>query len=129
VDANSSHLPSSDGDRPIVTIDRGVPNRILQVEPNAIVRASAEARTPDSQGVPVTRSMVKRVWNAPASDGFAKGSDEDRFTYALVAEIPGIAVDKGVRGIRIADWDLAMTPYQKPRRTCAWLFGRGPPAF
>jgi hypothetical protein len=32
-----------------------------------------------------------------------------------VAEIAGVAVDEGRRGLRIADWDLAMTPYQEEK--------------
>ena len=35
------------------------------------------------------------------------------FAYALVAEIPGVAVDNDRHGLHIADWDLAMTPYQE----------------
>lgn len=100
--------------RTIATIDRGVANRILEVRPNAIVQASEGARTPDSQGAQVTRRMVERVWHALASDGQASRiRDVLFFTYALVAEIPGVAVDNDRRGLHIDDWDLAMTPYQQ----------------
>ena len=50
--------------RTIATIDRRVANRILEVRPDEIVRASDEARTPDGQGAAVTRLMVERVWDA-----------------------------------------------------------------
>jgi len=99
--------------RSIATIDSGVANRILEVRPNAIVRASDEARTPDGQGASVTRLMVERVWHALSSDGRASRiANVYFFTYALVAEIPGVVVDGDRQGLRIADWDLAMTPYQ-----------------
>lgn len=100
--------------RTIATIDRGIPNRILRVNPNAIVRASGEARTPDGQGAQVTRAMVERVWQALASGGQAGHIPGMLFfAYALVAEIPGVAVDSDRRGLHVADWDLAMTPYQE----------------
>ena len=100
--------------RTIATIDRGVANRILDVRPNAIVRASDEARTPDGQGAPVTRLMVERVWHDLASGGHASHIPGMLyFAYALVAEIPGVAVDNDRHGLHIADWDLAMTPYQQ----------------
>jgi Protein NO VEIN, C-terminal/EVE domain len=102
--------------RTIATIDRRVANRILDVRPNTIVRASDGARTPDSQGAQVTRRMVERVWHALASDGHASRiRDVLFFTYALVTEIPGVAVDNDLRGLHIDDWDLAMTPYQEER--------------
>ena len=119
--------------RTIATINKGVANRILEVRPNAIVRASAEARTPDGQGALVTRSMIERVWHPLASGGHASGSGEDRFTYALVAEIPGVVVDNDRGGLRIADWDLAMTPYQEeggvgatPPRRRYWTLAANP---
>lgn len=100
--------------RTIATIDRGVANRILDVRPSAIVRASDDARTPDGKGAPVTRLMVERLWNALKTGGHAGGiRDVLFFTYALVAEIPGIAVDSDRRGLHVADWDLAMTPYPR----------------
>ena len=100
--------------RTIATIDRGVANRILEVRPNAIIRASDEARTPDGQGAPVTRLMVEGVWHALAGNGHASRIRNVLFfTYALVAEIPGVAVDNDRLGLHIADWDLAMTPYRE----------------
>jgi hypothetical protein len=98
--------------RTIATIDKGIANRILDVQHSAIVRASAEARTPDGHGAAVTRHMVERVWQALASDGHV-GRIRNMlfFAYALVAEIPGVAVDSDRRGLHVADWDLAMTPY------------------
>ena len=97
--------------RTIATLDKGVANRILDVRPDAIARASGNARTPDR--AQVVRQMVERVWHALVSDGHAsRMGDVLFFTYALVAEIPGVAVDVDRQGLRIADWDLAMTPYQ-----------------
>jgi hypothetical protein len=46
------------------------------------------------------------------------------FTYALVAEIPGVAVDNDRHGLHIADWDLAMTPYQEGSGVGATTSGR-----
>jgi hypothetical protein len=100
--------------RTIATIDRGIANRILDVRPNAIVRASDEARTPDGQGAQVTRPMVERIWHDLADSGHASRiRGMLYFAYALVAEIPGVAMDNDRRGLHIADWDLAMTPYQE----------------
>ena len=115
VGTDSSHLPRGDGDWPDRRDHRqGVANRILDVRPNAIVRASDEARTPDGQGAPVTRRWSERIWHALASRGHASRiSGMLFFAYALVAEIPGVAVDNDRRGLHIADWDLAMTPYQE----------------
>ncbi|TVY99613.1 hypothetical protein EAS64_40795 [Trebonia kvetii] len=57
--------------------------------------------------------MVERLWHALASDGRAsRVPGVDRFAYALVAEIPGVAVDLAQQGLQIVDWDLAMTQYQ-----------------
>jgi hypothetical protein len=98
--------------RTIVTIDRGIPNRILDVRPNEIVRASDDARTQDGRGAPVRRVMIEHLWQELASGGHAgRISGVLFFAYALVAEIPGVAVDNDRRGLHIADWDLAMTPY------------------
>jgi hypothetical protein len=100
--------------RTIATIDRGIANRILDVRPNSIVRVSDAARTPDGRGAAVTRPDVERVWHALASDGHVgRIRNVLFFTYALVAEIPGVAVDNDGRGLHISDWDLAMTPYQE----------------
>jgi hypothetical protein len=100
--------------RTIATIDRGVANRILDVRPNEIVRASDEARTPDGQGAPVTRIMVEHIWHDLTEKGYASRIGGVLFfAYALVAEIPGITVDNGRHGLHVADWDLAMTPYQQ----------------
>jgi hypothetical protein len=102
--------------RTIATIDRRVANRILTVRPNAIVRASDEARTPDGQGAPVTRAMVERIWHDLTNSGHAsRVRNMLFFAYALVAEIPGVAMDNDRHGLHIADWDLAMTPYQEGR--------------
>ena len=102
--------------RTIATIDRGVPSRILGVQSNAIVRASGGARTPDGQGSRVTQAMVERVWHALASGGHASHIPGKLFfAYALVAEIPGVAVDSDRRGLHVADWDLAMTPTKEGR--------------
>ena len=58
--------------------------------------------------------MVERVWHALASGGHASHIPGKLFfAYALVAEIPGVAVDNDRRGLHVADWDLAMTPYQR----------------
>ena len=58
--------------------------------------------------------MVERVWHALASDRHASRiRDVLFFTYALVAEIPGVAVDNDRRGLHIDDWDLAMTPHHE----------------
>jgi hypothetical protein len=112
--------------RTIATIDRGIANRILDVRPNAIVRASDEARTPDGQGAAVTRLMVERVWHALASDGHARRIGNVLFfTYALVAEIPGVAVDDDGQGLHIADWDLAMTAPREERGAGAGTARRG----
>ena len=101
-------------DRTIATIDRGVANRILEVRPNAIVRASDEARTPTGQGAPVRRHMVERIWHDLADSGHASPIPGMLyFAYALMAEIPGVAVNNDRHGLHIADWDLAMTPYQE----------------
>jgi hypothetical protein len=98
--------------RTIPTIDKGVANRILDVRPSAIVRASDEARTPDGQGAPVMRSMVEHIWHDLTDSGHASRiPGMIYFTYALVAQIPGVAVDDDRHGLHIADWDLAMTPY------------------
>jgi type I restriction enzyme M protein len=98
--------------RTIATIDKGIANRILDVRPSAIVRASDEARTPDGKGAQVTRTMIEHIWRALATDGHAgRIRGALFFAYALVAEIPGVAVDDDRRGIHIADWDLAMTPF------------------
>jgi hypothetical protein len=84
--------------RTIATIDRGVANRILEVRPNAIVRVSEETRTPDGQGAPVRRRMVERVWQDLADSGHASRiRGMLYFAYALVAEIPGVAVDNDGR--------------------------------
>jgi hypothetical protein len=100
--------------RTIATIDKGVANRILDVRPTAIVRASDDARTPDGEGAQISRTMVERIWHALATDGHASGVPGTLFfAYALVAEIPGVAVDDDRRGLHIADWGLAMTPYQE----------------
>ena len=100
--------------RTIATIDRGIANRILDVRPTEIVRASDDARTPDGQGAPVRRLMVEHLWQELVSGGHAgRISGVLFFAYALVAEIPGVAVDNDRHGIHIADWDLAMTPYQE----------------
>src|ERR1700689_691974 len=100
--------------RTIATIDKGIANRILDVRPNAIIRASDEARTPDGQGAAVTRLMVERVWHALVSDGHAGHIRNVLFfAYALVAEIPGIAVDDDGQGLHITDWTLAMTSPQQ----------------
>jgi hypothetical protein len=100
--------------RTIATMDRGVANRILDVRPNAIVRASDEARTPDGQGAPVTRAMVDHIWHNLTDSGHASRLGGVLFfAYALVAEIPGVAVDNDRYGLHIADWDLAMTPYRE----------------
>lgn len=99
--------------RTIATIDRGVANRIVTVRSNAIVRASDEARTPDGLGAPVTRTMVERIWRDLTESGHASRIPGTLFfAYALVAEIPGVAVDNDQHGLHVADWDLAMTPYQ-----------------
>ena len=99
--------------RTITTIDRGVANRILDVRPNAIVRASDEARTPDGQGAQVTRTTVERIWRDLTESGHASRIPGTLFfAYALVAEIPGVAVDNDRHGLFFADWDLAMTHYQ-----------------
>src|ERR1700753_3861766 len=45
--------------RTIAMIETGVSNRILEVRPSAIVRASDGAWTPDGQGAPVTRPMAE----------------------------------------------------------------------
>lgn len=100
--------------RTIATVDRGVANRILDIRLNAIVRASDDARTPDGQGAPVSRSMVERIWHDLADSGHvSRIRGMLYFAYALVAEIPGVAVDDDRHGLHIADWDLAMTPYQE----------------
>ncbi len=100
--------------RTIATIDRGIANRILQVRPNAIVRASDDARTQDGHGAAVRRLDVERVWYALASDGRVRRIRNVLFfAYALVAQIPGVEVDNDGRGLHVADWDLAMTPYQE----------------
>jgi EVE domain len=100
--------------RTIATIDRGVANRIIAVRPRSIMRASDEARTPDGGGAPVTRRMVERIWRDLADTGHASRiGGVLYFAYALVAEIPGVAVDSDRRGVHIADWDLAMTPFQE----------------
>jgi hypothetical protein len=105
-------------DRTIATLDRGIANRVLTVHPNAIVRASDEARTRDGQGAPVRRSMVEQIWHDLADSGHARHTQSILyFAYALVAEIPGVAVDDDRRGLHIADWDLAMTPYQESGRS------------
>lgn len=99
--------------RTIATIDRRIANRILEVRPNVIVRASDEARTHDGQGAPVTQPMVERIWRDLADSGHVRSVRGGvlRFTYALVAEIPGVGVDSDGHGLHITDWDLAMTPY------------------
>ena len=104
--------------RTIATLDKGVANRVLAVRPNAIVRASDEARTRDGQGAPVRRSVVEQIWHGLADSGHARHTQSILyFAYALVAEIPGVAVDDDRRGLHIADWDLAMTPYQESGRS------------
>jgi hypothetical protein len=91
-----------------------VANRILAVRPSAIVRASDESRTPVGRGAPVTRSMVDNIWNDLTDSGHASRiRGVLYFAYALVAEIPGVEADTDGRGLHIADWDLAMTPYQE----------------
>ena len=112
--------------RTIATIDRGVANRILDVRPNEIVRASDEARTPDGQGAPVTRNMVEHIWHDLTEKGYASRIGGALFfAYALVAEIPGITVDNGRHGLHVADWDLAMTPYQQRNGADALTAPRG----
>jgi hypothetical protein len=84
--------------RTIATLDTGVANRILEVRPDAIARASGNARTLQGRAQ-VTRGMVERVWQALMSDGHAsRMGDVLFFTYALVAGIPGVAVDGDRQG-------------------------------
>jgi hypothetical protein len=99
--------------RTIATIDTDVSNRILDVRANSIVRASDNARTPDGQGAPVMRRTVEQIWRDLVDTGRATGFRNTYFAYALVAEVPGVAIDDDRRGLHIADWDLAMTPYQE----------------
>ena len=120
-------------DRTIATLDKGIANRILDVRPNAIVRASGQARKPDGKGTRVTRIMIERIWRTLATDGHAgRIRGVLFFAYALVAEIPGVVVDDDRYGIHIADWDLAMTPFGESSEVtatpapCYWTLASHP---
>jgi hypothetical protein len=66
--------------RTIATIDRGIANRILDVRPNAVVRASDEARTPDGQGAAVMGlHRTELVVHVPCTLGDGAGYDVSSF--------------------------------------------------
>jgi len=96
--------------RTIATLGRGVPNRIIAVEPDAIIRASDEAHTPDGAGSRVTKSMVTGVWDRLATERPTSKSGRLYFTYALLSKIRGISV-LGPASLTITDWDTAMEPF------------------
>ena len=81
--------------RTITTIDRGIANRILDVHPNAIVRASDEARTPDGQGAPVTRLMVERIWHNLADSGHASRISGTLFRWTTIGCVGLLALIAG----------------------------------
>ena len=66
--------------RTIATIDRGIANRILDVRPNAVVRASDEARTTDGQGAAVMGlHRTELVVHVPGTLGDGAGYDVSSF--------------------------------------------------
>lgn len=97
---------------PILTLDRAVPNSIVAVEEQRIVRQSTEAR---GEGEPsdVSKASVVRLWERLVRDGEVKNLPVLRFGYALVGRlINGVEFRPDPFRLVLTDRALAMRPWR-----------------
>ena len=93
-------------------------NRIVEVGLDYILRDSDAVRLPEGEGTHVTRAMVAQVWERLLAGEPTADAPVLYFTYALMAQLPGIAV-RGPRDLVIADRNRALQAFVSHEETTA----------
>jgi hypothetical protein len=101
---------------PILTLEREVPNHIVAVEDDRIVRLSDEARI-EGEPSAAPRTEVERLWDQLVQHGEVLTSEAHvlRFTQALVGRlIDGVGFDRDSRRLYFTDRVQAMRRWVSP---------------
>jgi hypothetical protein len=99
---------------PIFTLDREVPNTIVEVTPLAIRRRSAVSRSTDGESN-VPAAAIENLWRQLVDRGETYQSGPVAFAYALIGRlVAGIGYASEPLRLSISDTTAAMAPWSGP---------------
>ncbi len=99
--------------KPLLTLDRNVPNLITAVTDDAIFRQSRDARDPSAESR-VPASDARALWDQLVDKGEASGPGPLRFACALLARlVDGIGFRSDPFRLVVEDREALMTPWPR----------------